>query len=95
MRAFLAWFAGGDDDLVIRAGIALLWFVTINPFEDWNGRIGRAICDMALARADGMKDLFYGLSVIPDIFFIKLFNGLKCVLKNFFLHFLSGFAGDF
>ena len=50
---------------------------------------------MALARADGMKDLFYGLSVIPDIFFIKLFNGLKCVLKNFFLHFLSGFAGDF
>ena len=63
MEAFLAWLAGGDDtDPVIRAGIAHLWFVTIHPFEDGNGRIARAIGDMALARADGTPDRFYSLS---------------------------------
>ena len=63
MQEFLAWFAGGDDiDPVIRAGIAHLWFVTIHPFEDGNGRIARAIGDMALARADGTQDRFYSLS---------------------------------
>jgi len=63
MQAFLTWFAGGDDiDPVIRAGIAHLWFVTIHPFEDGNGRIARAIGDMALTRADGTQDRFYSLS---------------------------------
>ncbi len=63
MEAFLAWLAGEDDtDPVIRAGIAHLWFVTIHPFEDGNGRIARAIGDMALARADGTPDRFYSLS---------------------------------
>lgn len=63
MAAFLAWLAGEDDtDPVIRAGIAHLWFVTIHPFEDGNGRIARAIGDMALARADGSPDRFYSLS---------------------------------
>ncbi len=63
MQAFLAWFENGDDtDSVIKAGIAHLWFVTIHPFEDGNGRIARAIGDMALARADGMSDRFYSLS---------------------------------
>ena len=63
MEAFLAWLAGEDDtDPVIRAGIAHLWFVTIHPFEDGNGRIARAIGDMALARADGTQDRFYSLS---------------------------------
>ena len=63
MAAFLAWLAGEDDtDPVIRAGIAHLWFVTIHPFEDGNGRIARAIVDMALARADGAPDRFYSLS---------------------------------
>ena len=63
MDAFLAWLAGEDDtDPVIRAGIAHLWFVTIHPFEDGNGRIARAIGDMALARADGTPDRFYSLS---------------------------------
>ncbi len=63
MEAFLAWIAGEDDtDPVIRAGIAHLWFVTIHPFEDGNGRIARAIGDMALARADGTPDRFYSLS---------------------------------
>ena len=63
MEAFLAWLAGEDDtDPVIRAGIAHLWFATIHPFEDGNGRIARAIGDMALARADGTTDRFYSLS---------------------------------
>ena len=63
MELFLAWLAGEDDtDPVIRAGIAHLWFVTIHPFEDGNGRIARAIGDMALARADGTTDRFYSLS---------------------------------
>ena len=63
MEEFLAWFEGKDDvDPVLRAGIAHLWFVTIHPFEDGNGRIARAITDMALARADGMPYRFYSLS---------------------------------
>lgn len=63
MDAFLAWLAGKDNtDPVIRAGIAHLWFITIHPFEDGNGRIARAIGDMILARADGTPDRFYSLS---------------------------------
>ncbi|MFA6280436.1 MAG: Fic family protein [Bdellovibrionales bacterium] len=63
MKAFLAWFDSGHDiDPVLKAGIAHLWFVTLHPFEDGNGRIARAIGDMALARADGTPDRFYSLS---------------------------------
>ncbi len=63
MAEFLAWFEGKDDvDPVLRGGIAHLWFVTIHPFEDGNGRIARAITDMALTRADGMSYRFYSLS---------------------------------
>ncbi len=62
MRAFLAWFERSEIDPVLKAGIAHLWFVTIHPFADGNGRIGRAITDMALARADGTPDRFYSMS---------------------------------
>ena len=63
MTGFLAWFENGDEiDPVLKAGIAHLWFLTVHPFEDGNGRIGRAIADMALARADGMADRYYSLS---------------------------------
>ena len=63
MAAFIRWFESQDHiDPVLRAGIAHLWFVTIHPFEDGNGRIARAIADMALARADGISDRFYSLS---------------------------------
>ena len=63
MTAFLTWFdKQSDPDPVLKAGIAHLWFVTIHPFEDGNGRIARAIGDMALARADGTPDRFYSLS---------------------------------
>lgn len=64
MKDFLSWFNGSMDmDPVLKAGIAHLWFVTLHPFEDGNGRIARAIADMQLARADGNGERFYSMSV--------------------------------
>ncbi len=63
MTDFLDWFDGTTAvDPFIKAAIAHLRFITIHPFEDGNGRIARAIADMALARADGMCDRFYSMS---------------------------------
>ena len=63
MGQFLAWFEKPDaTDPVIRAALAHLWFVTIHPFDDGNGRIGRAIADMALARSEGSAQRFYSMS---------------------------------
>ena len=63
MAVFLAWFNQTHTlDPVLKAGIAHFWFVTIHPFEDGNGRMARAIADMALARADATADRFYSLS---------------------------------
>jgi Fic family protein len=63
MTAFLEWFnASGDTDPVINAGLAHLWFVTIHPFDDGNGRIARAITDMALARSENSPQRFYSMS---------------------------------
>lgn len=64
MKNFLDWFNSDTEiDPVLKAGIAHLWFVTIHPFEDGNGRIARAITDMQLARADGSAQRFYSMSV--------------------------------
>jgi len=61
--AFLAWFEGERSlDPVLKAAIAHLWFVTIHPFEDGNGRIARAIADMALARSETSPQRFYSMS---------------------------------
>jgi Fic family protein len=63
MQAFLKWFNGTDDtDPVLRAALAHLWFVTIHPFEDGNGRIARAIADMSLARSEESTQRFYSMS---------------------------------
>lgn len=63
IKLFLDWVNNGNKiDGIIKAGIAHLWFVTIHPFEDGNGRIGRAIADMMLSRADGIADRFYSMS---------------------------------
>ena len=67
MEAFLAWFNAAADrnsalDPVLKAAIAHLWFVTIHPFDDGNGRIARAIADMALARSEGSSQRFYSMS---------------------------------
>lgn len=63
MRAFLSWFNKEKPiDPVLAAAVAHLWFVTIHPFEDGNGRIARAIADMALARSEGSPRRFYSMS---------------------------------
>jgi len=63
MSLFLGWFNKAEGiDPVIKAGVAHLWFVTIHPFEDGNGRIARAIADLALARADACRERFYSMS---------------------------------
>ena len=63
MGLFLDWLNGPPDtDTVLKAGLAHLWFVTIHPFDDGNGRIARAIADMALARSDGSLQRFYSMS---------------------------------
>jgi len=63
MRAFLDWFnRNNETDWVVKAGIAHLWFVTIHPFDDGNGRIARAISDMALARSERTSQRCYSMS---------------------------------
>ena len=68
MAAFLAWFNDAPQtDPVLKAALAHFWFVTIHPFEDGNGRIGRAIADLALARADGSGQRFYSMSAQIEV----------------------------
>ena len=63
VSAFLDWFnSPPTTDPVIKAALAHFWFVTIHPFEDGNGRVARAIADMALARAEGTGQRFYSVS---------------------------------
>lgn len=64
MRQFLAWFEDGSAgiDPLLRAGVAHLWFVTIHPLDDGNGRIARAIADLAVARMEGNGQRFYSMS---------------------------------
>jgi len=63
VTVFLKWFNGTDGtDAVLRAGLAHLWFVTLHPFQDGNGRIARAIADMALARSEQTAQRFYSMS---------------------------------
>jgi Fic family protein len=63
MNVFLDWIEKYTDlDAVLKAVLAHLWFVTIHPFDDGNGRIARAITDMLLARADKSPQRFYSMS---------------------------------
>lgn len=63
MQRFLSWLNTEDGtDPVLRAGVAHLWFVTIHPFDDGNGRIARAIAELMLARSDARKERFYSMS---------------------------------
>jgi Fic family protein len=63
MKKFLEWFENDNStDLVLKAGVAHLWFVTIHPFDDGNGRIARAIADMVLARSERSPQRFYSMS---------------------------------
>src|SRR5436305_8718106 len=63
MNAFLDWFNTYTDiDPVMKASLAHLWFVSIHPFDDGNGRIARAVTDMALARSENSPQRFYSMS---------------------------------
>lgn len=66
LDAFLDWFATSREDAsldpLLRAGIAHLWFVTLHPFDDGNGRLTRAITDLALAQAENQAIRFYAMS---------------------------------
>jgi len=78
MEMFLNWFDNCHDaDPVLKAGVAHLWFVTIHPFEDGNGRIGRAISDLALARADGISERFYSMSAQIALEHREYYNQLE------------------
>lgn len=63
MKQFLDWFnLSSDMDPVLKSAVAHLWFLTIHPFDDGNGRVARAIAEMALSRSDNSKDRFYSMS---------------------------------
>lgn len=64
LSVFLRWLndPAPSDPALIRAGLGHLWFVTLHPFDDGNGRIARAVGDLLLARADGSPQRFYSLS---------------------------------
>jgi Fic family protein len=63
MERFLGWFESTEQkDPLLKTAIAHLWFVTIHPFEDGNGRIARALAEMCLARSDGSAQRFYSMS---------------------------------
>ena len=63
MQAFLDWFNRRDEpEGLLRAGLAHLWFVTIHPFEDGNGRVARTVADQALAQSEDSEQRFYSMS---------------------------------
>jgi Fic family protein len=63
MERFVEWFNRDDNtELVLKSAVAHLWFVTIHPFEDGNGRIARALAEMILARSDESAERFYSMS---------------------------------
>ena len=63
MQQFLEWFNQENDlDSVLKSAVAHLWFVTIHPFDDGNGRIARTIADLQLTRSDGSNQRFYSMS---------------------------------
>ncbi|MBU6207315.1 MAG: Fic family protein [Alphaproteobacteria bacterium] len=83
MSAFIDWFENGADiDPVVKAGLAHLWFVTIHPFDDGNGRIGRAIADLALARSESSAQRFYSMSAQIRVERQAYYDKLEAVQKG-------------
>ena len=78
MATFIQWFNQNEEnDHFIKAGIAHLWFVTIHPFDDGNGRIARALTEMLLARADGMPQRYYSMSAQISLERNQYYNQLE------------------
>jgi Fic family protein len=83
MKKFLQWFGKpGEMDPLLVAGLAHLWFVTIHPFDDGNGRIARAIADMALARSEGIGQRFYSMSAQIRVERNDYYNMLESTQRN-------------
>ena len=83
MNSFLKWFNENNKiDLVIKAAVAHLWFVTIHPFQDGNGRIARALTDMLLAQADKSTQRFYSMSAQISIERKQYYKILKNTQKG-------------
>lgn len=84
MERFLNWFSRPSEiDPVLKAAVAHLWFVTIHPFEDGNGRIARAIADMLLSQADKSEDRFYSMS-----------SGIEAERKEYYIQLESAQRGS-
>jgi Fic family protein len=63
MKQFINWYNNEQNlEPILKAAVAHLWFITIHPFDDGNGRIARAITDMQLSKADGVNQRFYSMS---------------------------------
>ena len=83
MQSFLEWFEQEQNlDPVLKAALAHLWFVTIHPFDDGNGRITRAITDLQLARADQSKKRFYSMSAQIQVERNKYYDILESTQKS-------------
>ena len=83
MLRFINWFNEKPTyDYFIKSAIAHLWFVTLHPFEDGNGRMARAISDMALARADNQSNRFYSMSVQIRKERKEYYEQLECAQKG-------------
>lgn len=83
MRRFLEWFNGGARiDPVLKARMAHLWFVTIHPFDDGNGRIARAIADMCLARSEQSAQRFYSTSAQIRLEWNAYYDELEATQKR-------------
>jgi Fic family protein len=83
MQRFLTWLnAENEIDLVVKAAVAHLWFLTIHPFQDGNGRISRAISDMILAQSDNSSQRFYSMSAQIMIERKQYYNNLEQAQKG-------------
>ncbi|WP_114861699.1 Fic family protein [Azospirillum brasilense] len=83
MAVFLRWFnAGREIDPLLRAGLAHLWFVTIHPMDDGNGRIARAVADLAMAQAEGTGQRFYSLSAAIERDRTRYYDALEAPQKG-------------
>lgn len=83
MKLFLEWFnTEQNGDPVLKSGISHLWFVSIHPFDDGNGRIARAIADMVLARSEGSWQRFYSMSAQIQQERNVYYKGLEVVQKG-------------
>jgi len=83
IQHFLHWFENTNElDPLLKAGLAHLWFITIHPFDDGNGRIARAIADMALARSEKIGQRFYSMSSQVRIEYKEYYNMLEWTQKG-------------